>query len=171
MKSLAPKYKYCTNCCTTRYRLIAKGLCTRCYPLKLRLENFEKCDLSNPKSLKVFPPSLLPFIKTQEVLNGFKAHAKEQIEKRLSYLRVREEKLNGEINGIDLEYQLQRIARMIFPKERTLYHGIAGYIDDNFTTKQKKLLYSLLSEIDDRLPWRLPWKGYPLWQACCRGIG
>ena len=67
---------------------------------------------------------------------------------------MREEKLNGEINGIDLEYQLQRIARMILPKERGLYHGIAGFIDDNFDMKQKKLLYSLLSEIDEKLPWK-----------------
>jgi len=156
MKTLAPKYKRCTNCSTTRYRLIAKGLCERCYRLKLRLQNYEKCDLLNPKSLKVFPLSLLPFIKTQEVLDGFKGDVKEQIERRLSDLRVREEKLNGEINGIDLEYQLQRIARMILPKpkERGLYHGIAGFIDDNFAMEQKKPLYSLLSEIEEKLPWK-----------------
>ena len=154
MKTLAPKYKRCSNCDTTRYRLVAKGLCERCYRLKLRLQNFEKCDLSNPNSLKVFPPSLLPSIRTQEVLDGFKADAKEQIERRLSHLRVREEKLNGEINGIDLEYQLQRIARMILPKERGLYHGIAGFIDDNFAMKQKKLLYSLLSEMEEKFPWK-----------------
>ena len=154
MKSLAPKHKRCTNCGTTRYRLIAKGLCTKCYPLKHRLENFGKCDLSNPKSLKVFLPSLLPFIRTKEVLNGLKADAKEQIEKRLSHFRWREEKLDGKIDGIDLEYQLQRIARMILPKERGLYHGVAGFIDDNFTMKQKKLLYSLLSEMEEKVPWR-----------------
>lgn len=150
----ASPYKRCTNCSTIRYRLIAKGLCKRCYPLKLRLRNLEKWDLSDPNSLKGIPNSLVPLIRTQEELDGFKADAKEQIGDRLTYLRMREEKLNGKINGIDLEYQLQRIARMIFPKERALYHGIAGFMEDNFAMKQKKLLYNLLSKIEEKHPWK-----------------
>jgi len=114
----------------------------------------EKWDLSDPNSMKGFPSSLVSLIRTQEELDGFKADAKEQIRSRLTYLRMQEEKLNGKIYGIDLEYQLQRIAKMVFPKERTLYHGIAGFIDDNFGMKQKKLLYSLLSKIDEKLPWK-----------------
>jgi len=144
----------CTNCGTTRYRHVAKGLCRRCYPLKLRLQNLEKWDFSGVNSLKGFPGSLLPFIRTQEELDGFKADAKEQIESRLTYLRMREQKLSSRITGIDIEYELRKISRMIVPDGDDLYFGIASWIDHNFSNKQKKLLYGLLSKIDEKLPWK-----------------
>jgi len=144
----------CTNCGTTRYRHVAKGFCKRCYRLNLRLRNLKKWDLSDPKSLEGFPIGLLPFIRIQAELDGFKADAKKQIESRLAYLRMREEKLSGKITGIDIEYELRKIAGMILPRGDDLYFGIATYIDHNFSNKQKKLLYSLLSEIDEKLPWK-----------------
>jgi hypothetical protein len=79
--------------------------------------------------------------------------AREQIESRLRDLRVREEKRNGEISGIDVEHELSKIARMIVSKGDNLYHGISTVVDHNFDAGQKKLLYDLLSRIGEKLPW------------------
>ena len=158
-KSWSEKHQKCENCNTLRYPHIAKGLCKRCYPLKPKLQQLEKWDVSNPNSLKGIPPSLRPFIKTKGHLDGFKLDAKEQIECRLNYLRMREEKLKSVINGTDIEYELRKIARRIVPGADKLYHGIGTLIDHDFTVKQKKVIYTLLNEIDEALPW----KEYPVW--------
>lgn len=154
IKTWSAKHEECKNCNTTRYPQIAKGFCKRCYPLFLKLQRLQKWDLSNPKSLKDIPPSLRPFIKTQGHLDGFKLDAKKQIESRLNYLRMREEKLKSVIKGIDVEHELQKIARRIVPSGDKLYHGIASLIDHDFSVKQKKVIYILLNEIDEALPWK-----------------
>ena len=69
-------------------------------------------------------------------------------------MQVREKRLSGKITGIDIEYELRKIAHMIFPGGDNLFFGIATLIDHNFSNKQKKLLYSLLSGIDEKLPWK-----------------
>jgi hypothetical protein len=106
MKACSRKHKSCANCRTDRYQHVARGFCTRCYPLVRRLEQLSNWDLSNPESMKGFPPGLLPFLQTQAEVEAFKVDAKEQIQSRLNELRTREEKLNSEINGIDIKYQL-----------------------------------------------------------------
>ena len=41
----------CANCTTDRYPIKARGLCTRCYSLRLRIEKLEKGDLKPLGSL------------------------------------------------------------------------------------------------------------------------
>lgn len=153
MKAWSRKHKNCTNCHTDRYPHVARGFCTQCYPLLCRKEQLSNWNLSNPASMKGFPPSLLPFLQTQAQVEAFKVDAKEQIQSRLNELRTREEKLNSEINGIDIEYQLGRIAKMVVPKGDILYHGSATLINNSFNMKQKKLLYRLLSRMEEKRPW------------------
>ena len=149
-------HEECKNCGTIRYPHIAKGFCKRCYPLQLKLQQLQGWDVSNPKSLKGFPHSRRSFIKKQDYLDGFKIDAKEQIDSRLNYLRMREEKLKGIITGIDVEYKLERIAELALRRRYKFgfYHGIVGVIDQNFNRKQKKLIYILLNKIDEALPWK-----------------
>src|SRR4030042_224793 len=154
METWSAKYKECKNCGTTRHSHIAKGFCKRCYPLQIKLQQLQGWDVSEPKSLKGFPHSLRPFIRTQEYLDGFKIDAKKQIKSRLNCLRIREEKLKSIIKGIDVEHMLNKIARIIAPGGDKLHHGVADLIDQNFNSKQKKLLYILLNKIDETVPWK-----------------
>ena len=147
-------HEECKNCGTIRYPHIAKGLCKRCYPLQIKLQRLEGWDISEPKSLKGFPHSVRPFIRTQEYLDGFKIDAKKQIKYRLNCLRMREEKLKSIIKGTDVEHMLNKIARMIGPGGDKLHHGVADLIDQNFNRKQKKLIYILLNKIEETVPWK-----------------
>jgi len=113
----------------------------------------DKWNLSKPDGLRGFPRGLRPFLQTQAQVDGFKIDAREQIESRLRDLRVREEKLNGEISGMDIERELRNIARLIVSKGNNLYYGSATVVDHSFNARQKKVLYGLLTRIRDKLPW------------------
>jgi hypothetical protein len=154
LKIWSPKSKQCANCRTTEHPHRAKGYCKRCYPLQLKLQYLKRWDLSKPETLKGFLHSLLLFVKTQQEVDAFKVDAKNQIKRRLYHLRLGEEKLKGIIVGIDIEHKLETIARMIAPRSSTIYHGVADLIDQNFNDKQKKVIYILLSKIDEALPWK-----------------
>ncbi len=153
MEAWSRKHESCTNCGTDEYCHIGRGLCIRCYPLARRLEQLSKWDLSDPQSMKGFPRALRGVFQTQTEVEAFKADARQQIESRLNEFRMREETLSGEISGTDIEFQLKRIARIVVPKGDVLYHGSATLIDHEFNTKQRKLLYGLLSRMEDKRPW------------------
>jgi hypothetical protein len=150
----SPNYKKCANCGTTRHPHKAKGFCKNCYPLQLTFQNSRGWDLSKPESLKGFPHAALPFINTPQRLEAFKLEFQNRIARRLYDLRLREEKLKAIITGIDIEHQLETIARKIVPRSRKIYHGVADLIDQNFNNKQKKIIYILLNKIHETLPWR-----------------
>ena len=150
------RYKKCDNCGTNRHPHIDKGFCKMCYPLRIKLQQSQSWDMSEPKSLKGFPHFLRPFIRTQEYLDGFKNNAKEQIQYRLDCLKRREERLRGIITGIDVEYKLERVTELALRRRYKFgfFHGYATLIDDNFSGKQRKLIYSLLNKIEEALPWK-----------------
>ncbi len=76
-----------------------------------------------------------------------------QIRDRLDHLRCTEEKLNVDIvDPIDIEYQLRHIARRAGVRDRNKFFGIAGFINDNFPPKERKVLYYLLNEIEEGIP-------------------
>lgn len=133
---------------------MVRGFCKRCYPLQLKLEQFQKWDLSNPESLKGFPHTHRRFMTTQKCLDGFKKDIKKQIQSHLECLRWRADKLKGVITGIDIEYELEKVACMALRGRYKFgfYHGIANHTDDNFNAKQRKLIYTLLNEIDEARP-------------------
>jgi hypothetical protein len=153
-KPWSREYKKCRNCGTNEHPHMARGFCKRCYPLRLKLEQLQKWDLSKPESLKGFPHTHRRFMTTQKRLDGFKIDIKKQIQSDLNYLRMREDKLRGVITGIDVEYKLEKIADMALGGRYNsgFYHGIADLIDQNFNAKQKKLVYRLLNRIDEVLP-------------------
>jgi len=133
---------------------MAGGFCKRCYPLQLKLKQIRRWDLSKPESLKGFPNTYRPLIGTQKELDGLKIDVSKQIQSDLDSLRRREDKLRGVITGIDIEYELEKIARMALRGRYKFgfYHGIGDFIDHNFNPKQKKFIYSLLNKIDETLP-------------------
>ena len=153
MKIELIKPSKCKNCGTQRYNQVAKGLCSRCYPLTRMFEQIERCDLSKPKTLKSLPSFIRSMIRTQKHLDAFKIDTREQIRQRLEELKVEEAKLRGAIYGIDIEYLLRRISWRVSLRAKNLYFGVASVIDHNFSMKQKSVLFGLLHQMEEKIPW------------------
>jgi len=77
----------------------------------------------------------------------------QQWQSRLDWLRYREDKLKGHILGIDIEHGLQRIARMSGVKDKSIFFGSAGWIDEIFDLEQKRQLFEWIDRIEQGVPW------------------
>jgi hypothetical protein len=159
----AREWNACRNCETTRRPHEARGYCSYCYRLIRQLAKI--CSWTE----KDFPDlawSSPRFVNNN--IDQIKDACKAQVNIHLGRVHAIEKKLNGPIYGIDIEFQLARIARKIRVssrgnKARSLYHGIAGYIDDNFDATQRQILYRLLNKIEDQtrkvgIDWNAVWK-------------
>jgi|SRR5271157_386740 len=144
------KFDQCQQCGTVRYNHVAKGLCTRCYRLVKKLEQVSHWDLSNPESLKGYIEGRTYY--SADKFERIKSGVAREIQKRLEFLQTREKTLSGPIYGLSIEYQLAGIARRCGVK-KDLFHGIATSVDHSFNMKQKKILYELLNEIEENIPW------------------
>ena len=109
--------------------------------------------MRDPASMKRFPNSLRQFLQAENILEGFRADAREQIRSRLSEIRQQEEKLLGDISGIDIENQLNRIVKIIAPKASSPYRGTASLFERKFNPKQRSILYGLLNRLEERRKW------------------
>jgi hypothetical protein len=82
-----------------------------------------------------------------------KRTTEDQLQRRLDHFRTREQQLKGPIEGLDLEYQLGRIAALAGVK-RSLFFGAATSIDHGFRPKQKLHLFQLLNKMEENVRWR-----------------
>lgn len=163
-RAWARKFKKCQQCGTKRFKQVAKGLCTRCYRLVKRLEEIGRWNLSDPNSLVGCPEELV--FHKPEKFERVKLNVTQQIKDRLDQLKIREETLKGKIYGIDIEFQLQHIVSQCRVRNKELLFGIADVIDEYFSMKQKKLLYELLNEIEEAIPW----KGVDYFEVALRSV-
>jgi hypothetical protein len=69
----------------------------------------------------------------------------------LHRLHGREERYHGNVTGKDIELQLGRILRLVRPEATYPRHG--SYIAQSFTKKQLGVIYHLLDEIEEQIPW------------------
>lgn len=148
----ANKFTKCQQCGTDRFRHRAKGYCIRCYPLIRRLQQVSSWDLANAKSLKGYPRDEAYFYPT--TFEKVKLGVALQIQERLAFLQIRERQLVEPLDGLDFEYILNDIGRRCKAKNKYLFHGIATTIDHNFDMEQKRILYRLLNEIQENIPWK-----------------
>lgn len=148
-KKWSRKYEKCLNCTSVQFKHWAKGVCVRCYPLIKKLEAVKRWNFSD-RSLN----DMVSHIQNQERFDEVKAGVISQIESRLHFFKSLEEINIRPIYGLDIEYRLRDIARRCRTKDKDLFHGFAGYIDDHFNMEQKRILYKLLSKIIDGIPWR-----------------
>ena len=75
----------------------------------------------------------------------------EELERHLAWLRGREERYQGNVEGIDIEYQLGQLQRLIMPKAD--YPRLPTVIDHGFGREQLGLIYRLLDNIEESIPW------------------
>jgi hypothetical protein len=122
--------RQCANCGTTRHTLRARHLCGRCLYAQRKLEQAD-----------------------EEVSHGFPEGYKQECRNRLTYLKIAEQKRSGPISGLDIEHELNWLARRAGGRNRKPFNGVAEEIDFYFKPKQRTVLYCLLSDIKENIPW------------------
>lgn len=123
----------------------------KCYPYVHKLKLAAKWDVNDPKTLKGFPGGGI--LLHPDYFKRAKVGIPRQWQARLDWLRYREEKLKGPILGIDVEHGLRRIAAMCRVRDRTIFFGLAGWIDELFDLKQKRQLFKWIDDIEQGVPW------------------
>ena len=146
------KHPACISCGATRRKHKAKGLCSKCYLYAPKLQVINAWNYSNIDNLKYFPKEFLPVNQTK--FDKIKLGLIKQYQNRLNNIKSVESKLQGVVTGIDVEYMLQNIVALSKAKDKNMFHSIAGTIDLNFNSDQKKLIYKLLNEIEENVPWK-----------------
>jgi hypothetical protein len=151
------KRKNCVNCKTTRRNHKARGFCTECYPLILRLEKTQNWNIQEPETLKNYPKNYCSVSEFE--FNKIKANIILQIKKRLRFFASRERMLNSTMMGISLEYKFGNIAKLCRVKDINMFHGTAGYFDSTFDSSQMNEIFKLLIEIEESVKWKgINWK-------------
>ena len=166
-KEWAKNWKSCRNCRSKRREHAGRGYCCACYKLVRKIEQVRTWEISDPASLKGFPREVLSFTQISSLFPCIKTACIDQLERHLEVLQMIENKSNRAVGGIDVEYQLEWIARKLPGRRRriSLYHGIADYIDGNFSSDQQRIIYNLLNRIRDRLRTRaIDWNA--VWKRC-----
>jgi hypothetical protein len=161
----AREWNACRNCEATRRPHEARGYCAYCYRLIRKLAKICSWTQKDFRNLAWSSPQFL-----NNNIEQIKEACKTQINAHLRRVHAIEKKLQSPISGMDIEYQLGRIARRMTPSLRSknnysLYHGIADYIDGNFDSRQRQILYRLLNKMEDQarrtgINWNAIWKKF-----------
>jgi hypothetical protein len=130
--STDPVNKECANCGTTKRALNARQMCGLCHYAWKKLEQAD-----------------------QDKAHGFERGYKKECQRRLDILRIDEQKRRGPISGLDVEHKLISIARRagVRKNKLSLFRGLATLINEEFKPEQKSLMYGLLSDIEEHVPW------------------
>lgn len=144
--------KKCENCKSDRFEIKARGLCKRCYPLVRRIEVVEKWKLDDITTLKHYPKQGIFY--NEKDFKKIKSGFKKQYQDRLKYFKIKEDILNGEIHGSNIVPLFQRISRLAGSRNEDFLWHKDDLFDHNFTPKQKKIIYKILNEITESIPWK-----------------
>lgn len=147
----ANKNTRCVNCGTDRFLLRARGYCARCYPVLRKLEIVHSWDLDRPETLRGY--SQLAVFYTKHGFNFLKNETLKRFQRRLDFLKTRERQRNSSIGGLEIEHLLRRLGKMCGVRD-DVHQGVARYVEDVFTPEQRRVLFCLLSDIEERVPWR-----------------
>jgi hypothetical protein len=153
MKYWPKRVERCANCgcASDRRGYGGRGYCCRCYRLIRRIEEIKGWDqeyLENLKRSHGF---------SDEEAKIWQEECVDQLEGRLAWLHGREERYQGNVEGIDIEYQLGRILRLVGQKADYPRH--ASVFDYNFSKEQLGLIYRMLDVIEESIPWEGPRRG------------
>lgn len=136
----------CVNCGTEERRHAGRGLCTLCYRLTMKKKTAEAWQLENPSRLKLYPFRGHPI--DPRSFERFKQNVILHYQSRLDHLKHREAKLRGDVDGLDLEYAFNVIANLAGAKDRSLFHGLAGWFEMTFSTNQRRALLKIANRIE-----------------------
>jgi hypothetical protein len=148
MKRWPKSRKVCKNCgCDpSRRDYGSNGYCCRCSKLIQRLSKVKDWNREHPDASRH-----IPFGVTDEEFEIWRIEVIGQLETLLRWLRRREELYTGHVSGKDIEDQLGRILRRILPKAD--YPRDASVITHHFNKEHRSVIYKLLDEIEEQVPW------------------
>jgi hypothetical protein len=149
----------CTNCGTDRFRVTARGLCSRCYPLTRKLEQLENWNPKTGRAPKWIPQSLLRMPHNH--FEPMRADVAKQLKDRLKKIRDLEARLREPVDSMMIESKLAWLAQKAGVRNREVMHGTAICFD-SFAREQRRTLFRLLNEIEEDIPLRnwIHWSRY-----------
>jgi hypothetical protein len=180
MNQWARHFSECQNCGTKRRRHHARGYCKPCWSMMKLIWEAEKWDTTQPGGTSNMPP--IPGWTRDAIVAGldrrawsddeFERYRREFIRQyrlELTRLREREQSRHKPVTGWDVESQLRFVHRHIRPKAtRMPFHGIARSINDRFDGEQRSILYGILVDLIDHVPW-VGISHEEFWRRVCRG--
>lgn len=157
LEKWSQKFDKCQNCNTIRFPYKSRGLCSRCYPLQLRLDYIDKWDLNNFKTLKGYPNNIM--VHNEENFQLRKKGYKKQIKDRLASLAYTEQEFDKIPSGHDLELKFRKIARLAKADPDSFFKS-ADAFNREFNDRQRKVLMQFFI----RLLESIRWKGIDQWK-------
>jgi hypothetical protein len=169
IQAWARSHTECRNCSTTRRPHLAHGYCGLCLRPTRAIATAQSWDPRRPETLSAVPKSgmftadgrSLGLVSDQidaAMFKRFRASYIAEHRRRLGSLRARERVWRGEqIESLDVERQLTRIARRLRPSSKTAFHGRATLLRKRFGSHGLVALSKLLDEIESFFPWQLDW--------------
>lgn len=151
-KQWSRKFEKCLNCQSVRFNHRSRGYCKRCYPLIIKYEKVKLWDLKRPKSLVGYPNDGIFY--TEDLFSKIQKGFIKQIKERLDDLKISEYILNGKVSGMNIVPKFQKIAKLAGSRNKDFLWHAENLFDHNFTPKQKKILYKILNDITEAIPWR-----------------
>jgi hypothetical protein len=120
-----------------------------CYRVTLKKEKAEGWKLEEPSSLKGYPFYKHPI--NPRSFEEFKQKVIQHYQRRLDYLKYREEMLQGDVDGLYLEYAFNHIACLAGSKDRSLFHGLCGWFEMIFNSEQRRALLRVADKIEKKV--------------------
>ena len=149
----------CVSCTGSaeRYRHGARGRCVRCDGIMRYVSQVKAWDINRPETLKRISK---PYRSSTDAEQFEKVRDEyiRQLEERLVLLRQREwiRRCEFPVRGLDIEDKLKELLRVcgVPRRERTKYPQKASHINSHFNDAQRRILYALLEEVIELVPWR-----------------
>lgn len=141
----------CKNCGSIRFSIRARGYCKRCYPVIRKIEIIKLWELEEIRTLKYYPKDGI-FHNEKDFIKIKKSFIKQR-EERLSYFKISEQVLNGDIYGSNIVPLFQKIAKLAGSRNKDLLWHQEDLFDHNFNQKQKRIIYKILNSIKESIPW------------------
>ncbi len=156
----------CLNCGTQRRPHYSKGFCKPCHVMMKRIWAAEKWDLKHPETLTNMPSH--PMWTRDAIVAGLADREWSQAEfercrceyirqyrERLTSLHCSEKRRHQRVTGWDVEHALRLVHAYIRPKSAARpYHGIGRNMDDRLADEERSIIYGLLLDLIDHVPWK-----------------
>ena len=153
LKCVSHQEKLCANCGSSSFSIKALGYCSRCYPIFVRLKHTKQWDSSRKGTLLHYPKlANYPLHHWTHDFPEIKKYTIRELRKRLLHFKQVENDLSGKINGYDIEVKLRYLAIRAGAGRDSL-SKCAGTLDSQFTLRQRKILFKLLTELTENIKW------------------
>jgi hypothetical protein len=150
------RYGQCVNCgCPPTYRPHgSRGYCGFCHGMGKRIAELKAWDRTQPAAVGgCLEPSMVD-LYTEEEIEVFRQEYVRQGEERLADLRSRQRMRRGEVpvDGVALEHKFTRLLEAVRRKAKPSHN--ADYLAQQFGEEQRRILFVLLDDIEEQIPWR-----------------